>query len=229
MAPEVRRRGQGVGLPGTQCSARLRRGPLGFDLEAGHVGVQAVDDQRSQADADPILEVGDRFDQLVDRGLLGQGDQHDLAAGRVGEQFHHVAGLGVDGPHVHAVEQGAGGPEEADGVTGGRGVDHVLEVGGAETLERSLRAVRFGGRVSLIGNLSGLDARLNLALVFMRAVRLQGILVGSREMFEAMNRAIDRHRLQPVIDRVFDFEELPEAFDQIKKQGHFGKIVVRVP
>ena len=114
-------------------------------------------------------------------------------------------------------------------LTDGRGVDHVLEVGGAETLERSLRAVRFGGRVSLIGNLSGLDARLNLALVFMRAVRLQGILVGSCEMFEAMNRAIDLHRLRPVIDRVFDFEELPKAFDQIKKQGHFGKIVVRVP
>ena len=113
-------------------------------------------------------------------------------------------------------------------MTGGRGADHVLEVGGAETLERSLRAVRFGGRVSLIGNLSGLDARLNLALVFMRGVRLQGILVGSRRMFEAMNRAIALHRLRPVVDRVYGFEELPEAFDRIKKQGHFGKIVLNV-
>jgi NADPH:quinone reductase-like Zn-dependent oxidoreductase len=113
-------------------------------------------------------------------------------------------------------------------MTAGRGVDHVLELGGAETLARSLRAVRFGGRVSLIGSLSGLDARLNLAHVFMRSVRLQGILVGSRDMFEAMNRAIALHRLRPVIDRTFDFDDLPAALGHLKGQAHFGKIVLRV-
>ena len=113
-------------------------------------------------------------------------------------------------------------------LTDGRGVDHVLELGGAETLERSLRSVRFGGRVSLVGNLSGLEARLNLALVFMRSIRMQGILVGSREAFEAMNRAIELHQLKPVIEHVFPFEELPEAFARMKKQGHFGKLVLRV-
>jgi NADPH:quinone reductase-like Zn-dependent oxidoreductase len=113
-------------------------------------------------------------------------------------------------------------------LTGGRGADHVLELGGAETLTRSLRAVRFGGRVSLIGNLSGLDARLNLAHVFMRGVRLQGILVGSREIFEAMNRAITLHEMRPVIDRTFGFDELPAALEHLRSQCHFGKIVVGV-
>jgi NADPH:quinone reductase-like Zn-dependent oxidoreductase len=113
-------------------------------------------------------------------------------------------------------------------LTDGVGVDHVLELGGAETLPRSLRAVRMGGQVSLIGSLSGLEATLNLALVFMRGVRLQGVLVGSREMFEAMNETITRHRLHPVIDRVFDFDEAPAAFAHLKGQSHFGKVVVRV-
>ena len=113
-------------------------------------------------------------------------------------------------------------------LTGGVGVDQVVELGGAGTLARSLRAVRMGGQVSLIGSLSGLEATLNLALVFMRGIRLQGILVGSRETFEAMNRAIVRHRLRPVIDRSFAFEEAPLAFEHLQSQAHFGKIVVRV-
>jgi NADPH:quinone reductase-like Zn-dependent oxidoreductase len=104
----------------------------------------------------------------------------------------------------------------------------VLELGGAETLTRSLRAVRFGGQVSLIGNLSGLDTRLNLAHVFMRCIRLQGVLVGSREVFEAMNRAMTLHELRPVVDRVFDFDDAPAAFEHLRGQGHFGKIVLKV-
>ena len=113
-------------------------------------------------------------------------------------------------------------------LTDGVGVDHVLELGGAETLPRSLRAVRVGGQVSLVGSLSGLEATLNLALVFMRGVRLQGILVGSRAMFEAMNEVIAREQLRPVIDRAFPFEEAPAAFARLKGQSHFGKLVVRV-
>jgi NADPH:quinone reductase-like Zn-dependent oxidoreductase len=113
-------------------------------------------------------------------------------------------------------------------LTGGVGADHVLELGGAGTLERSLRAVRMGGQVDLIGSLSGLEATLNLALVFMRGVRLQGILVGSRDMFEAMNRVVARHRIRPVVDRVFEFDDAPAAFAHLKSQAHFGKVVVRV-
>jgi len=113
-------------------------------------------------------------------------------------------------------------------MTGGVGADHVLEVGGAGTLARSLRAVRMGGQVSLVGNLAGLDAQLNLALVFMQGVRAQGVLVGSRETFEAMNRAIALHRLRPVVDRVFPFEEARAALEYLASQQHFGKVVIRV-
>jgi len=112
--------------------------------------------------------------------------------------------------------------------TGGRGVDRVVEVGGAGTLARSLRAVRTGGTVCLVGNLSGLEARLNLAHVFMRAVELRGVLVGSREGFEAMSRAIALHEMRPVVDRVFAFDDAPAAFRHLESGAHFGKVVVRV-
>jgi NADPH:quinone reductase-like Zn-dependent oxidoreductase len=112
-------------------------------------------------------------------------------------------------------------------LAGGEGVDHVVEVGGAETLAQSLRAVRFGGTISLIGNLTGTTTQVVLTQVFMQNVRLQGILVGHRESVEAMNRAIALHGLRPVIDRAFPFEEAPAAFAHLAAGGHFGKIVVR--
>jgi NADPH:quinone reductase-like Zn-dependent oxidoreductase len=113
-------------------------------------------------------------------------------------------------------------------LTDGRGVDHVVEVGGAGTLEQSLRAVRVGGTVSVIGVLSGVAAQLNIIPILMQNVRLQGILVGSREGFESMNRAFAAHEVRPVVDRVFELAEAPEAFRIMASGGHFGKICVRV-
>jgi NADPH:quinone reductase-like Zn-dependent oxidoreductase len=111
-------------------------------------------------------------------------------------------------------------------ITGGIGVDHVVEVGGAETLEQSLRAVRVGGTVSVIGVLSGAAASLNIAPILMQNVTLQGILVGSRERFERMNRAISHHRLQPLVDRVFPFAETPAAFAHMAAGKHVGKVCI---
>jgi NADPH:quinone reductase-like Zn-dependent oxidoreductase len=113
-------------------------------------------------------------------------------------------------------------------LTGGAGVDHVAEVGGAGTLQQSLRAVRFGGTISLIGNLTGTKTELLLTQVFMQNIRLNGILVGHRESFEAMNRAIALHRLRPVIDRVFPLAEARAAFDHVAAGDHFGKFVIRI-
>ncbi len=118
--------------------------------------------------------------------------------------------------------------ERARQLTGGRGVDHVIEVGGAGTLAQSLRAVRMGGRISLIGVLAGGGGSINLLPVLMKSVCVQGIFVGSREMFEAMNRAIEAHRLQPVVDRVFGFAEAPEALRYLESGAHFGKVCIRV-
>jgi len=111
--------------------------------------------------------------------------------------------------------------------TGGEGVDHVVEVGGAGTLEQSLRSVRLGGTVNLIGVLAG-RGEFNPNWIFMKNIRVQGIYVGSREMFEAMARAIAVNRLHPVIDRVFAFEQAREAMHYLESGAHLGKVVIRV-
>jgi NADPH:quinone reductase-like Zn-dependent oxidoreductase len=111
--------------------------------------------------------------------------------------------------------------------TGGAGVDHVVELGGAGTLGKSLRAVRTGGRISLIGVLTGGGGQVNPLPILMKNVRVQGIYVGSREMFEAMNRAIALHQLRPVVDRVFPFAEAREALRYLESGAHFGKVCIR--
>jgi NADPH:quinone reductase-like Zn-dependent oxidoreductase len=110
-------------------------------------------------------------------------------------------------------------------LTDRRGVDHVVEVGGAGTLDQSLEAVRMGGRVGLIGTLTG--GTVNPIRILMKSVKVQGVFVGSREMFEAMNRAIAVSSLRPVIDRVFPFAELPDALRHMESGAHFGKIVLK--
>jgi NADPH:quinone reductase-like Zn-dependent oxidoreductase len=108
----------------------------------------------------------------------------------------------------------------------GSGVDHVVEVGGAGTLAESLRAVRSGGTISLIGVLSGVGV-MNPLPILMKGVRVQGIYVGSREMFEAMNRAVSLHQIKPVIDRVFEFTEIRAALRHMESGAHFGKVCLR--
>jgi NADPH:quinone reductase-like Zn-dependent oxidoreductase len=116
--------------------------------------------------------------------------------------------------------------QKARELTGGAGVDHVVEVGGAGTLPQSLKAVRMGGHISLIGILSG-AGEVNPTSILMKNVRVQGIYVGSRVMFEAMNRAIALHRLRPVVDKVFAFGEVREALHHMESARHFGKICLR--
>jgi len=106
------------------------------------------------------------------------------------------------------------------------GVDHVVEVGGAGTLEQSLRAVRVGGQVSVIGVLSGISSELNIIPILMQNIRLQGILVGSRNGFERMNQHLVKHQIQPVVDCVFPFSDAHEAFRHMASGAHFGKIAI---
>lgn len=108
------------------------------------------------------------------------------------------------------------------------GVDHVIEVGGAGTLVNSFEAVRLGGRISLIGLLTGFGGEFNPLAVLFKSVCFQGIRVGSREMFEAMNRAISAAQLRPVIDRTFPFAEAPEAYRYLESGAHFGKVCIRI-
>ncbi len=112
-------------------------------------------------------------------------------------------------------------------ISGGAGVDNILEVGGSGTLPQSIKAVRMGGIITLIGVLAG-GGEVSIVPLFMRSIRLHGILVGSRSMFEEMVHAVATKRIRPVIDRVFSFTELPEALQYMTTGAHFGKIVVKV-
>jgi NADPH:quinone reductase-like Zn-dependent oxidoreductase len=111
---------------------------------------------------------------------------------------------------------------------GGSGIDHVVEVGGAGTLTQSMRAVRGGGRISVIGVLAGGAGQLSLLPLLMRNLTAQGIFVGSKAMSEAMNRAITLHKMRPVIDRTFGFDEVVPALKHMESGAHFGKIVVKI-
>lgn len=110
--------------------------------------------------------------------------------------------------------------------TGGH--DVVVEIGGAQSLPQSLRAVRAGGTICLIGVVSGQSMALPLGPIFTRRVRLQGIRVGTPAEFASMLRAVEQHRLQPVVDRVFAFDELRAALDYLASGAHFGKIGLRI-
>jgi NADPH:quinone reductase-like Zn-dependent oxidoreductase len=157
-------------------------------------------------------------------------------------QFAHAAGARViatsssDEKLARARAMGAsdginyrGTPEWQDAVralTDGRGVDHVVEVGGAGTLGRSLGAARRGGVVSLIGVLT--QGELDPMRLFRSGAIVRPVYVGSRQMFEAMNRLIALHRLEPVIDRVFAFDEAKQAYHYLQAAGHVGKVVIRI-
>ena len=112
-------------------------------------------------------------------------------------------------------------------ITGGAGYDHIVELGGEKTLPQSLRCIRPGGTLSMIGVLSGGVMQAQLGYIVTRHVRLQGITVGNRDGFEAMLRAFEQHKVKPTVDRAFAFEELKEAMAYLKKGAHFGKVCIQ--
>jgi NADPH:quinone reductase-like Zn-dependent oxidoreductase len=113
-------------------------------------------------------------------------------------------------------------------ITSGRGVDHVVEVGGPATLEQSMNAARVGGHISLIGILTGLDGELSIVTALIKQLRLQGLIVGSRSQQQDMVKAIDVNKLHPIIDKVFPLEEIVQAFKYQESNQHFGKICLEI-
>jgi NADPH:quinone reductase-like Zn-dependent oxidoreductase len=111
-------------------------------------------------------------------------------------------------------------------LTGGVGVAHVLEVGGEGTLPRALQALAFGGHVALIGGLTGFVDTMPLRRISAVSGSITGIYVGSRVEFEAMNAFLERHRIKPIIDRTFRFEDAAEAYRYLQSGAHFGKVVI---
>jgi NADPH:quinone reductase-like Zn-dependent oxidoreductase len=117
--------------------------------------------------------------------------------------------------------------EQTRRLTGGHGVDNVIEVGGSDTLSKSFRAARTGGAVSVIGVLTGRDSGPGPGQILSSSLRVQGIYVGSRAMFERMNHAIEFHNIKPIIDRVFAWTDFPDALRYMEAQKHFGKICLQ--
>lgn len=107
------------------------------------------------------------------------------------------------------------------------GVDYVIELGGAQTIPHSLKAVRMGGMIAMIGALSGAEASVSPVPILMRSIRVQGIYVGSRVMFERMNRAIVLHKIKPIVDRVFPWLDVKAAMKYMKEQKHVGKVCLK--
>ncbi|MGD2012516.1 MAG: NAD(P)-dependent alcohol dehydrogenase [Desulfobacterales bacterium] len=154
--------------------------------------------------------------------LLGA---HVMVTSSSDEKLQRAVNLGADEGlnYVSTPEWG----KEVRRMAGADGVDLIIEVGGQKTLPQSLRAIRAGGTISLIGVLSGLNMDVSLGLIVIRKLRLQGITVGNRDGMEAMMRAISQHAIKPVIDRTFAFEELRQALDYLARGLHFGKVCIR--
>ena len=140
------------------------------------------------------------------------------------ERMEKVRQLGADETiNYRAVPEWAKATRE---ITSGRGYDLIVELGGEKTLPQSLRCIRPGGTIAMIGILSGSAMATSLGLIITRQVRLQGVTVGHRDGFEAMIRAMNQHKIKSVVDRTFEFEALKEAMAYLKSGAQFGKVCI---
>ena len=142
------------------------------------------------------------------------------------EKIKKLKSLGAD--YCINYKQNPNWSKEVLSYTNGRGVDHVIEVGGPETLNESINSVKVAGHISVIGILSGLQGNLDFVNALLKQVTLQGILVGSRAHQERMIAYINQSKLFPIIDRVFDLEDIISAFQYQETNQHFGKICLKI-
>jgi|AGTN01.2.fsa_nt_gi NADPH:quinone reductase and related Zn-dependent oxidoreductases len=151
-----------------------------------------------------------------------------IATSSSDEKLERLKKLGAN--HVINYKKNPDWEKEVVKITCGRGVDHVVEVGGAGTLDKSTTSVKFGGHISLIGVLANPEAQSSsyTISILMKAIKMQGVFVGSVEMYERMNAAISVHKLRPVIDQMFQVRDIVEALKYQQSGSHFGKIVVQI-
>lgn len=140
------------------------------------------------------------------------------------EKLERARGLGADHTVNYRQTPAWSGPVRE--ATGGRGADFIMEVGGGGTIQESMKAVRIGGHIAIIGVVAGAGEPFNPAALIGNSAKLQGLSVGSRDMFEAMCRFIALKGIQPVADKVFPFTEVKAAFAAMAGGEHFGKIVL---
>ncbi|OIQ84091.1 alcohol dehydrogenase [mine drainage metagenome] len=149
-----------------------------------------------------------------------------IATSSSDEKLERLRALGANHVINYRTQQNWG--ELAREITGGRGVDHVIEVGGPATLEQSMSACRVGAHVSVIGILTGLGGEINIVTALIKQLRLQGVLVGNRSQQQDMVKAIDANGMRPVIDQCFPLEDIVAAFRYQETNRHFGKICLEM-
>ncbi len=149
-----------------------------------------------------------------------------IATSSSDEKLERLKALGAD--QLINYRSTANWGEKVRELTDGRGVDHVVEVGGPSTLEQSMIAARIGGHISVIGILTGIAGELGIITALTRQLRLQGVLVGSRSQQQDMIRAINASNMRPVIDKHFALEDIVEAFRYQESNRHFGKICLDI-
>lgn len=182
-------------------SGQLAAGQTVLTLGTGGVSTFAI--QIAKAAGARVIATSSSDDKLVRATELGASDVINY---RSHDDWHRVARE----------------------MTDGRGVDQVVEVGGPGTLAKSLQAAAVGGHIGLIGVLAGTDGDINPVSALFNVVRISGIYVGSRAMFERLNDFLTEHQIRPVVDRVFSFDDAIAAYEYLKSGNHFGKVVIRI-
>ncbi|MEZ0496962.1 NAD(P)-dependent alcohol dehydrogenase [Sphingomonas sp. IW22] len=227
----------GDGIDGFATSHVVRpataftRAPRGFDhVEAATITTAGLTAWRALV-GDGGLKAGDVVLLLGTGGVSIWGLQIAKAMGATaivtsssGEKLERARELGAD--HVVNYREVQDWGRAVQDWTGGRGVDHVLELGGAGTLPNSINAVRVGGHIALIGTVAGVVGDVPTAALMAKQARLQGLIVGSRRQQQDFVRAIETTGIRPIVDRRFPLAELPDAFRFQETAGHFGKIGV---
>lgn len=149
-----------------------------------------------------------------------------IATSSSDEKLARLKTLSAD--HLINYRQTTNWGEVAREITGGRGVDHVVEVGGPATLNQSMLAARVGAHISVIGILTGLGGEVSIVTALIKQLRLQGLIVGNRTQQQEMVKAIDANKMHPIVDKVFPLEQIVEAFQYQETNQHFGKICLEM-
>lgn len=193
---------------------------------AGLTAWRALIDDGGLKAGDRVLVLGTGGVSIFALQIAKAMGAHVIATSSSDAKLERLSALGADQVINYRTIPDWG--REVQDRTDGNGVDHVVEVGGPQTLQQSILAARIGGHISLIGVLTGFGGEINTAELMRKQIRLQGLIVGSRRQQQEFVRAIDTIGLRPVTDRTFALDQLADAFRHQEAGAHFGKIGIEI-
>jgi len=209
------------------------RMPPGYSFEeaatlpcAGVTAWQALFEVACLRPGETVLLLGSGGVSVFALQLAGAAGARVLMTSSSADKARRLRELGAEEVIDYRAEPRWG--ERAWALTGGRGVDVVVDVGGQATLDQSSAALRYGGTLSMLGVLTGGRGEVNLRSIFHRRQTVRGVYVGSVSMFERLVAAVDRTGIRPVIDRTFAFDDARAAWEHLASARHLGKVVVSV-